>query len=514
MKSYSEIHLSRDLAELEKDVLLVWEPPDIYQDVFKDNIWLVYGRKGSGKSHLIDYLSKVKRNGNSQSGVVIVRPREDKLFQTIMSALKDIKDDDERIIIEKIASILEFVVIAHLMRKCVDVDGFLLPGTDKETVYNFLVQNNFHNGSVLAQSVNVLTRIMGGQFKIVDNLILMLSDNKKTYGFSDAKFALWRCLKNCSSSFIICIDDIDEIGFSFSRSDRYFVNALIVLMVRLNLEFSKEKHPLRVLLTTPSELFFHSSLWGDDWVETKSRCLRWTQVPAMQKIVNKRIAGQLNIKKSNPLNEHDIYSDANEHTWNKLLPSQIVNKVNRNEPAFTYILRHTFYTPRQVLDICDRIFTFLGEKNHTYPLSENISAYDWSCIFQTVVEDYTLSIHTSFLKLYGKIYDGIEEVLSHFKSKPAIWTRGCLSSFVDRECLTLTKIDSKKSYQGDSLIDVLQQIGFLGLGTKDLVSPSSTTAYNMRFSFLEKMPKTKPWEIAAISPVFLMLIVLSLKIIL
>ena len=45
----TEFHLSTDIAELEKDVSSVWEPPDIYNDVMKDHVWLVYGRKGSGK---------------------------------------------------------------------------------------------------------------------------------------------------------------------------------------------------------------------------------------------------------------------------------------------------------------------------------------------------------------------------------------------------------------------------------------------------------------------------------
>jgi hypothetical protein len=498
----SDIHLSKDIAELEEDVRLVWEPPDIYQEVFKDNVWLIYGRKGSGKSHLVDYLGKDKSKGNGDNSVIIIRPREDKLFPAVMSAISKVDSADERIVIENVASTLEFVVVALLMRRCIDLKGFLLPSSDRETIYNFLVQNEFHQGGVLHKSVVVLSRITGGTFKIVDNLSALLSDNPLTKGFPDAKAALWRCLKKASTSFIICIDDIDEIGFSFSQSDRLFVNSLIVLMLRLNLEFAKGKHPLRVLLTSPSELFFHSTLWGDDWVETKSRCLRWTHHEGIQRIVNKRIGEQLNIRKNNPRNEYDIYSDATQQTWNSLFPSSILNKLGRPEPALKYLLRHTFYTPRHVLDLCDKILDHLGDKGITVGQVDEISNYDWSVAFQTNVEEYSCNIVNSFLKLYGKIYDGLDEVLRAFTSKPAIWTRGNLTTFVDRAGLSITRRDPRKTYSGEALVDKLQHLGFIGLGSKDLVSPPMTIAFNMRYAFLERLPNNRPWEVAAISPLF------------
>ena len=498
----NEINLSPDIAELEEDVRFVWEPPDIYEDVFKDNVWLIYGRKGSGKSHLVDYLAKTKSKEKPENGMIVIRSREDKLFVTVMSALAEIEVADERIVIENVASTLEFVVVALLMRRCIDLDGFLAPSSDRELIYNFLVQNEFHEGSMLHRAVGVLARITGGKFKIVDNLVSLLADNPLTKGFADAKEALWRCLMKDGQSFVICIDDIDEIGFSFSRSDRLFVNALIVFMLRLNLEFAKGKRPLRVLLTSPSELFFHSTLWGDDWVETKTRCLRWIHHEGMQRIINKRIGEQLNIRKSQPRNKYDIYSDATKQTWNSIFPQMITNKLNRRESALKYVIRHTFYTPRHALELVDKILHYMGDKGITVEHAPAVSDYEWSMAFQTKVEEYSCIVVRSFLKLYGKIYDGLDEVLYSFESKPAIWTRGNLASFVERERLTITRRDPQKQYKGEALINKLQHLGFLGLGSKDLTDLPMTIAFNIRFSFLERLPSDRPWEIAAISPVF------------
>lgn len=498
----SEIHLSKDIAELEENIGLVWEPPDIYEDVFNDNVWLVYGRKGSGKSHLVDYLGKVKSKNGGKDSVIILRPREDKLFPSVMSAIAAAVNEDERIIIENVSSILEFVVVSLLMKKSVELKGLQLPNADRELIYKFMMQNNFHEGGVVQKAVNVLKKITGGKLQVVDNLQQLLADNPLTKEFENAKSTLWKLLKDKQAPFIICIDDIDEIGFSFSRSDRIFVNALIVLMLRLNFEFAKEKHQVRMLLTSPSELFLHSSLWGDDWVETKSRCLRWVHHEGIQRIVNKRIGVIFNIKKSNPRNDDDIYSDSTDQTWTRLFPTTINNKLDRQEQSLKYLLRHTFYTPRQVLDLCDKILHYFGDKGCTLGTVPNLSQYEWSVAFQTKVDEYTCNIVESFKKLYGKIYDGIDDVCRAFTNKPAIWTRQSLVTFIEKNELFIVRKETQKKYKNDALIEKLQHIGFIGLGTKDLVSPTMTLAFNIRYSYLERLPTHRPWELAVISPVF------------
>ena len=503
-KSLKEIHLSKGISELENDVESVWEPPDIYDEVIKDNVWVVYGRKGSGKSHLIDFLKKdIKRNLKKES-VFTIRPREDRLFQLVMTAINEVNYDDERLILENIAASLEFVVTTLIMKEGCDVSGFLAPSSDRETIYNFLSANELIGGSIPKNAINFLAKLTGGQFKLIRNLADILNDNQASKGFSEAKTALWSILESVHGRYIICIDDIDEIGFSFSRIDRLFVNALIVMMLRFNFEFSKKHLPIRVLLTCPSELFFHSTLWGDDWVETKSRCLRWLHHDSIQKLVNKRIATELNIKKNNPASETDIYSDNTQSTWSKIFPTTIVNKTGRYESALKYILRHTFYTPRHILEICDKILHCLGDRGFVIKdlSSPTFSKEVWHAIFREKVEEYTYNIDSSFHKLYGKIYDEIDDVCYAFQSRPSMWTKVALGEFIERKNLKVIRRETGKIYSGASLITKLQHLGFLGLGTQDLMSPPMSVSFNMRFSFLEKLPTQRPWELAVVSPIF------------
>jgi len=44
------IKFSKEIAELEiQDIKHIWQQPDIFESLNSDDIWLVYGRKGSGK---------------------------------------------------------------------------------------------------------------------------------------------------------------------------------------------------------------------------------------------------------------------------------------------------------------------------------------------------------------------------------------------------------------------------------------------------------------------------------
>lgn len=503
-KNLKDINLSKGISELENDIEVVWEPPDIYDDVLNDNIWLLYGRKGSGKSHLINFLKQDIKRDQKKESVFTIRPREDKLFQLVMTAITEVNYNDERLILENIATALDFVVTSLIMKEGCNVDGFLTPSSDRERIYDFLCANDLIEGSIPRKAISFLSKLTGGHFKLVGNLTDILNDHQSSIGFSTAKESLWRLLESTQGRYIICIDDIDEIGFSFSRIDRLFVNALIVMMIRFNFEFSQKHLPIRVLLTCPSELFFHSTLWGDDWVETKSRCLRWLHHDSIQKLVNKRIGAELNIKKNNPTSKTDIYSDSTQSTWNKIFPTTIENKMGRSESAMKYILRHTFYTPRHILQICDKILHCLGNRGFTVDdLSNgNISKDIWNTVFREKVEEYTYTIDSSFHKLYGKIYDGIDDVCYAFQSRPSMWTKAALSDFVERKNLKVTRRETGKIYSGASLITKLQHLGFLGLGTQNFMAPTMSVSFNMRFSFLEKLPTQRPWELAVISPIF------------
>lgn len=495
------VRLSKGIGEIQKaELKYIWQPPDIYEEVHDNNIWLVYGRKGSGKSTMVDYLGAE----SDKAHVIVIRPRKTNLFKRALTAIKDSSDED-RIIEESFANTIDFILTTRIMSDLVESNKYYPPGTPLETIYKFMLQHDLLEGSVLKKAINLFSA--AGKLKIVPDVDAALQKIDGGIDYDDAKDALMEYSAEINKSIILCIDDIDEVGFSFSRFDRLFVNGLLIFMVRANINFLENESKIRIVLTIPSELYFHSTLWGGDWVSGKAECLIWNNTEDMQELVNKRIAMELGIKKNTPRFKTDIYSVDTSQTWNRVFPRSISNTLGRNETAFEYLLRHTFYTPRHVLDLCDKVIAKILDNGRAdlglEKASNEITSRHWNNIFQESVQEFTGSAASNFSDLFGEIYDGLDDVMKAFRSRPIVWNRAQLLRYVEEKELQIIRPDKEDTFHGESLISALHRIGFLGLGTRDVIaSPLGVYNYNVKFSFLEKTVYQGGWEIAVISPLF------------
>ncbi|MCG8096017.1 MAG: hypothetical protein JAZ17_20760 [Candidatus Thiodiazotropha endolucinida] len=494
--------LSKGIGEIQKKELqFIWQAPDIYSEVHDNNVWLIYGRKGSGKSTLIEYLG----SDHLDARVIIIRPRHSNLFQKVLVAIKDVKDED-RIIEESIAVTVEFILITRIMRELVKGKSSFLPGGNLETIYNFLVQHSLDKGSVLRKAISLISKT-SGKLALVPDIEQILNTAEGKVDYDEAKDALIEYSKELNKGVVLCIDDIDQIGFSFSRYDRLFVNGLLILMGRNNVNFLENGAKVRIVLTIPSELYFHSTMWGSDWISGKSECLNWDEPEDIKQLVNKRIAMELNVRKHQKKHSSDIYSIDVAKTWNRVLPVQIRNKMGKTESAFEYLLRHTFYTPRHVLGVCDKVMSCVDKQTESNEniedVSKEFSEHQWNDLFRKAVREFSEEAEKEFRDLFDNIYDGLSAVLASFKSRPYVWNRSQLLRHIDRSSLSLIRRDKERTYNEESLVYILHRIGFLGLGVRRVSeSPTGSQGYEVKFSFLERHPYKGGWEIAVISPLF------------
>lgn len=501
------IRFSKEISELEeKEIKYIWQKPDIYEGLKTDDIWLIYGRKGSGKSTIVDYLEKQ----NHDRKVVIIRPEEDDIFKeamtTILADLSINAIKDERLIEEGVISTLEFLFLTKAADAILpDIEKkFLRPGSDLEKMYNFFVANKMSRGSIISRAIDIVCEISDSEkMSIIPNFARLLNKKVGSVTFKDFKQALFGYLKSEDTKLLICLDDIDGIGFSFSPSDRLFVDSIIALGARSNIATAKNQRNLSYLIAIPSEVFFHSRLYGEDWVDTKTECLSWVGGQSLVELVNKRIAVEFNIKKKQPRYDGDIYSIESANTWASLFPPRVYNKLGSTEPTFSYILRHTFYTPRHLLTIIDDLLKDIevNEKKLS-TIKGYYDEQDWSRHFQTIVENFTLQSEKVFSDTFSKLYDGFEELLEKFQSRPNIWMREMLLAYFRENEIFVVRKDDKEIIQGESLVYLLQRLGMLGLAVRKVTSDRPPYAYNLRFSFMEKQASRKPWEIAVICPLF------------
>lgn len=501
------IRFSKEISELEeRDIKYIWQKPDIFEGLKTDDIWLIYGRKGSGKSSIVDYLEKQ----NHDRKIVTIRPEEDDIFKeamtTILADLTISSLKDERLMEEGVISTLEFLFLTKAADSIVpNLENKLLrPGSDLEKMYDFFVVNNMSRGSAIRRAIDIVCEISDSKtMSILPNFSRLLNKKTGSVSFKDFKQAFYNYLKEEKVKCLVCLDDIDGIGFAFSPSDRLFVDSIIALSARSNIAAIKNKRDLSYLVAIPSEVFFHSRLYGEDWVDTKTECLSWVGEKSLLELINKRIAVEFNIRKNKPRYEGDIYSIEASHTWASLFPSRIYNKLGKSEPTFSYILRHTFYTPRHLLTIIDDLLKDIDIEEKKMPLIRSYyTDQEWTKHFQSIVENFTLQAQKVFSDTFSKIYEGFEELIDKFQSRPNIWMRETLLSYIRENDIFVVRKEDGEIIQGESVVFLLQRLGMLGLAVRKVTSDRPPYSYSMRFSFMEKQASRKPWELAVIAPIF------------
>lgn len=498
------VKFSKEIAEVEdKDIQHVWQKPSIYRDVRKGSVWIVYGRKGAGKSTIIEYLER----DNAETYAVKIRPPEFRIFQQVMAAIDFEQEPQHRLIEEGVISTLEFLLYIFLADRmtCGLEDKFVNPGSFEEKIYKFLTANGFIRGSAIKRAIELICSITeGDKIKIVPNFSSVIEKDLGGIKFEEFKEALYGLLKALDKTVLLCIDDVDEVGFSFSLSDRIYIDSFIALVARSNTEALKRKAPLRLLLTIPSEIYFHSRLYGADWVDSKTKSLTWTTERSLFDICNKRIGLEFNVRKKKPRWEGDKYSSEPDRTWGKLFPAKIYNKNGMPELSFKYVLRHTFYTPRHVLLIMDNLIEEIDTDNPDISSFRSFySDSEWAHVFRDSVEEFSTRLDKNFRDLYSKVYGGLSSCIEAFQSRPNVWRKRALLEFIEINSLELIdKENDDETVSGESLVFVLQQLGFFGLGVRRSGGIGPNIEFDMRYSFLERHPSRRPWDIGVITPLF------------
>jgi energy-coupling factor transporter ATP-binding protein EcfA2 len=440
----------------------------------------------------------------SNRKVITIRPREADIFNSIYNFIRKNIDDSEinnKIVTESIISFLDFVIHTKLINDIVPMRSSLTTGYEK-VCYDFLVNNSLYKGSILRMALRFVNRISNG-FKLLENLSGIL-DELPAPVFDEAKDAFFRYVKTQPLNIILCIDDIDEAGFDNSLYDKIFINSLLILCLRLNTKYIDENVPIRFVLTAPNELFFQKELWNTDKMNIHSIHLQWSNPLKMKRLVSKRIRVELKTKKRNIKKERYLYSIDPSDIWNQIFPDHIYNKGGEEECSFEYIIRHTFYTPRNILVIVDKILRRLLQLGYTLAnmKEDEINIYTLSEIFCSSVEDYSIEIVDSFHMIHKTFYENLINCLDEFTSRPNIWTRNCLREFISIHLVGCLR-KNKKELNINDIIDELFRIGFLGFGTPENVeSNQDSEIYDLSFSYLGKYPKPRKWDIAVISPIF------------
>jgi len=502
------VNLGRSISEYEEhEISFIFEHPQNYDEIVKDDRWILVGRKGSGKSSYIDFRVS-EENGEIRD---VIRPN-DRLNKEVLSVHSSIlakfsgKAEDSVIedeVKENLTVVLDFLINTAVMRKLIEGKSETYLNGSIASVYNFLVQNNLHEGSIVRKSIRLIHKLISQQ-RAVGNLVEALEESSET-SYEDAVDGLHNYLCSEKIKFVLYVDGIDDFGFDYSIRNRALYNAMLATVMRINENSVLEKTPLRVLLAIPSELFETSVLWNRDKVYKKTAYLHWEDTTKVQNLVNKRIAVEIGRRKKQPRWKGDKYSISSEHTWDRFFPKIVYNKLGKKEELFEYILRHSLYTPRTVLDICTAILELADSKGIDISEIESMTgSKDYSLIAAEAIEQRSIHISRSVQDIFEKIYSGYAALLHIFNGASSGFRKNTLYEFIQDECCGVLTNNATKIpvIEPAEVLKILFRSGFIGLGRNTHDAPQNCEQYQLEFSYLRPVIMSDRWDIALISPIF------------
>ncbi|MBI5677571.1 MAG: hypothetical protein HZC52_03565 [Planctomycetes bacterium] len=433
--------------------------------------------------------------------MIVLRPEAgDELFETVKGIAQSPKKvgEEQRLSISKL---FDFIIFVELMTHFIKGKENSLLRHELSVVYEYLTSNDLLEGSAIRRSLSFLSGITD-DYKKLNRLFTILSKVKGPK-YSKAKDSILAYLKKNNISTKLFIDDIDGFGFEYNADTKAFLEAIVVCCMTINLACIKAKIPFRVIITPPTELFDHANFWNRDKIMRKTIFLRWNNIEKLRNLINKRISAELNIKKRKKRYEGDTYSIDSEKTWKRIFPDKICNRIGSKEDILEYITRHTFYSPRMVLDICTDIFTRLEEKGYSLETLNRATESEWNSTVQDSCEEKSIDSTRSVLDIFSQIYENIDEYITRFEGRPNIWTKNNFLAFIHEGNVPVIrkKTDHNEKIIGDNLISLLYTMGFIGYYFREPLSPPGAVHYEPAFSYLKWTQKRK-FDLIAVSPVF------------
>jgi hypothetical protein len=382
------------------------------------------------------------------------------------------------------------------------VSGSGLRTGPSATIYEFLAKNDLIEGSFLRKGIRLIARLTE-EFKTVHRLADAL-DETESPNYRDAANALRQLYKPRDKKLYIFIDDVDEYGFAFTRLDKLLVESLITTCMRLNTDYLQDDVQIRLIITPPTELYHAMKFWNRDKTDLKSYHLQWADSVKLHNIVNKRIAIETGVRRRNPRHEGDIFSIEATHTWDRHFPRMISNRNGRKEPSFRYLLRHTFYTPRNILALSECVLEMAETLGDKIEPSEPKHELLWNEVFQTAVEHFTVDLVESTVETFGMVYENLPLLLDAFRKRPAIWCHAALDRFLAGlyEEVNVRMKNSDSDNRTFRLIDVLYEIGFIGFASREPNQVGYKNIYRLDFRYLGRRARWEQWDLAVVSPVY------------
>ncbi|WP_139835860.1 hypothetical protein [Pseudomonas sp. R16(2017)] len=349
-QNFSMVDWGPDEAKGDKNISNYFFPIDGFSDIKSGKIRYVIGRKGSGKTAIIEKIkSEMLDSPTAFFSQLSLRSFPTASFNTLQDRAKSDKS--------KYVAAWQFILYVELA-KLVLLDNGAKPTHAIEDLHTFLSINNFDSGIGFSETVNILTEnknkvtVKGGWLSIENNsggseqTLIKVHFNKAVEILSKLLFQV-----ESESEYRLFFDELDE-GYS---SDDQRLNLMILALIRaiedsalLLRSSSLNFNPLLVLRSDIYDILEDNDLnkiddymlfirWSLDPKITAGDTLDGEKLMTLRNVVNSRIAASISISSTISDTWHTVAIDEDQG-----IPYSVGS-------LWKYMANRTFERPRDII---------------------------------------------------------------------------------------------------------------------------------------------------------------------
>lgn len=363
---FGDVEGKDEVKELRKDFTSVfYKDNQIYCNLENPKVFLIVGRKGTGKTLLAEYY---KEKNNTDKNIV-------KLFdESAFSLLKLQTFEYNNVKDQEASAFWEYFFIVTLAQEVIKQKFWFKPRLyfKKKKLERLVKESDFRiNGMSTKQggsynaksSIDIKGPSLSNGIDYSEELNQTYREKKYYEKIEEIRDALLDVLKCCEVSYQFFFDDIDELEiFENNKKEQVkFIHAMIKAAKRLNVNFNEIENSTRVFILLRNDMVRELNEQTNNFnkiLETNAVNLTWQYNPNID-TVEQPLSKMIIKKIRNGRPEYLKYTD--DDIYKQMWPKKINNKT-----AIKFIIDYSFGRPRDFV-------MFLNVMKERFPDRETIT---------------------------------------------------------------------------------------------------------------------------------------------
>lgn len=402
--------------------------------------YLIVGRRGSGKSSLIEYLSfkDVHRK------LRCIDVNEPELYEEVLGKVAKLLQDNALHTSHKIKLIWKYVLWTLLFREYAETD-------DRIRAASFV---EFGSHQKMTPSRIILLLVQGLVTKLtglsVDEVFDSIEHKLSSEVFRYAQAAL---LERCAQDeAVIALDSIEDYPASNSAM-MAAISALIEYAAEFSSEYGHKGLHLKVFIS--SEIFPHllsTVIPNPLKVVRDPLVMHWRPKELLRFVCWRwylhlqetgRIPKDMQVDFERP-------ADVMKKIWEPYFGSELINAAGNKEKSFAFLLRHTQLRPRQLVIMCNQLFRFVEENGYQGDNPSRDAAH--------AVEAVQSQLAIEVINSYKKIHHNVDRILNALSGLPMVF-RG---RDLDRIARITSSQWENEEYSSYNFRSICAELGIIG----------------------------------------------------